>query len=177
LLLLTAVAVAASACGGKNEGIAAAPPQVIWVGTSELDGDGGVGFLLDVRRLHTTPSGWRVEATVTNATPARWTIGRPHMSGGTKFGLFVAQSARELRASRLAASGRTTPPLIASAFDPPLPRSLAPGASWSGSFAGTGQLPAQSFVSVVFGRFSSDSPPRRFPVGLLVITSVPIRVR
>lgn len=99
------------------------------------------------------------------------------MSGGTKFGLFVAPTGRELRASHLEASGRTTPPLVADAFDPPLPRSLASGASWSGSFSGTGRVPAGSFLSVVFGRFSSDSPPRRFPAGLLAVTSVPIRVR
>jgi len=173
--VLSALAVAGSACGGEKEGVAAARPQVIRVGTSEFDGNGGVGFRLNVRRLHITPSGWRVEAMVTNATAARWTIGRPHVSGGTKFGLFVAPTARELRASRLEASARTTRPLTANAFDPPLPRSLAPGASWSGSFAGTGQVPAGSFVSVVFGRFTSYSPPRRFPAGLLAITSVPIR--
>jgi hypothetical protein len=177
LLVLSAVAVAGSACGGEKAGVAAAPPQIIRVGTSELDGSGGVGFRLDVRRLQITPSGWRVHAKVTNATPTRWTIGRPHTSDGAKFGLFVAQTARELRASRLEASGRTTPPLVANAFDPPLPRSLAPGASWSGSFAGTGQVPAGSFLSVAFGRFSSASPPRRFPAGLLAVTSVPIRVR
>lgn len=176
-LVLVVVAVAGSACGGEEKGVAAAPPQTIRIGKSELAGAGGVGFRLEVRRMHITPTGWRVEGRVTNATPATWTIGRPHVSGGTKFGLFVARTARELRPSRLEASARTTPPLIANAFEPPLPRSLAPGATWSGFFAGNGRVPSGSYVSVAFGRFRSYSPPSRLPGGLLAVISVPTRVR
>jgi hypothetical protein len=175
--VLGVVAVVGSACGGEKKSVAAAPSQIVRVGTSELAGAGGVGFRLDVRRLHITPTGWRVEARVTNATPATWTIGRPHVSGGTKFGLFVARTARELRPSRLEASARTTPPLIANAFEPPLPRTLAPGATWSGSFAGNGRVPSGSYVSVAFGRFSSYSQPPGLPRGLLAIISVPTRVQ
>jgi hypothetical protein len=54
LLVLSAVAVAGFGCGGEKEGVAAAPPQIIRVDTTELDGEGGVGFWLDVRRLQIT---------------------------------------------------------------------------------------------------------------------------
>lgn len=173
---LAAIVVLAAACGGGSERAAVARPQVVRVGTTEIDGDSGIGFRLEIRRLVITGQGWRVEARVTNSTATIWTIGRPHVPEGTKFGLFVAATVRELQATRLEASGRTTPPLIANSFAPPVPRLLRPGDSWSGSFAGTGEIPAGSFVCVAFGRFSTDTPPPGFPDRLMAITSAPIRL-
>jgi hypothetical protein len=162
-------------CGSESDRVAVAGPQTITVGTAELDGRAGIGFRLDLRELQITPGGWRVEASVTNATQTRWTIGSPHARGGTKFGLFVGSSPEQLQAGQLEASNRTTPALIAKEFAPPLPRVFAPRASWSGSFAGTGHIPAGSFVSVAFGRFSADSAPSGFPARLMAISS-PIAV-
>ena len=105
--------VLAAPCGGGSERAAVARPQVVRVGTTEIDGYSGIGFRLEIRRLVITSQGWRVEARVTNSTATIWTIGRPHVPKGTKFGLFVAATVRQLQALRLEASGHTTPPLIA----------------------------------------------------------------
>lgn len=165
-------------CGGESAVVPAATPQVLEVGTEELNGSRGIGFRLEVRELRITADGWRVKARVTNATPVRWTIGRPHTRGGTKFGLFVASSARDLSAARLQATARTTPQLTADVFEPALPRVLGPGAGWAGAFSGRGRVPAGSFVSVAFGRFTTYAkPPAGFPARLLATTSVPIQLK
>ena len=102
---LAAIVVLAAGCGGGTEGAAVARPQVVRVGTTEIDGDSGIGFRLEIRRLVITSQGWRVEASVTNSTATIWTIGRPHVPEGTKFGLFAAATVRELQAARLRPPG------------------------------------------------------------------------
>jgi hypothetical protein len=163
-------------CGSVSE-VQAAPPQTIEIGTTELDGHQGIGFVLEIRRLQITRVGWRVHAAVTNATPVIWTVVRPHVLGGTKFGLFVADRPSKLTAAAMEAKNWTTPQLVAETFDSPLPRVFQPGMRWSGSFAGPGFVPADSFVVFAFGRFSTEAdPPAGLPRGLVAVTARPLQV-
>jgi hypothetical protein len=174
---LAAAALGSTACGGTNENVSAARPQTVEIGAMEFARHHGVGFKLELRRLVVTRDGWRVDARITNATPVTWTVGRPHVRHETKFGLFVAQNAADLRPRALEASGRLTPPLIADRFRPRLPRIVPPGASWAGSFSGPGPVPRGSFVAVAFGRFTTTAtPPGGLPRGLLVVSPTPVKV-
>ena len=124
LALVPALVVTVAGCGTSAQSVEFAPPQVIEVGTHELDGRNGVGFTLEVRRLRLTRSGWEVAARVVNSTPVSWLIVRPHELGlGTKFGLFVASKPNALRPMALEAEHLTTPQLLAARFDPPIPSS------------------------------------------------------
>lgn len=172
LFVLVSVAIAAGCGGGEPAETGAATPRTIPVRIREVDG----GFALAVRSLRLTRAGWSVLASVENRTTARWAVGRPHSTGGTKFGLFLARQAGELRAASLERQGRTTPTFLAETFDPPVPRVLAPGQSWSGRFGGRGAVPAESYVAFAFGRFMTDAPPPGLPPRLLAVTS-PVRVR
>jgi len=172
LLVLTFVAAAVGCGEGEPAGTSSAAPRTIPVRIRELDG----GFVLSVRSLRLTRAGWSVDAAVENRTTASWSVGRPHSSTGTKFGLYVARRAGELRPGVLEAHSRTTPSLVAETFDPPLPRTFAPGASWAGRFGGRGAVPARSSVSFAFGRFLTDAPPPGLPARLLALTSRPVRV-
>ena len=157
-------------CGASTESTGLAAPQTVEIGWRELDGRAGVGFLLEIRRLHVTESGWRVDARVVNRTPVHWFVRRPHVRGGTKFGLFVGPREAELRPE-------AAPSLIATEFDPPLPRLLEPGAAWSGRLSGQGRIPRGSYVRFVFGRFdTTELPPVGLPAQLLAVTSRSIRV-
>lgn len=175
LLLVVSVAIAAGAgCGGAEPGdTGSATPRTMRVGIQEVDG----GFAIAVRSLRRTATGWSVEASIENRTKARWSVGRPHSSAGTKFGLFVSRRPGELTAEFLERHARTTPTLLADTFEPALPRVFPPGESWSGRFAGPGAVPAGSYVAFAFGRFLTDAPPPGLPPRLLALTSRPVRVR
>ena len=54
---LAAIVVLAAACGGGSERAAVARPQVVRVGTTEIDGYSGIGFRLEIRRLVITSQG------------------------------------------------------------------------------------------------------------------------
>jgi hypothetical protein len=166
-----------AACGGEVEPVRYAEPQVVEIGATTLDGLDGAGFLLGVRRLRIGADGWAVEASVVNRTPVLWQIGRPHVQG-TKFGLFAAPTADELTPRRLEDTGRTTPPLLATRFEPPLPGLLEPGAGWSGRFSGPGRIPRGNFVRVAFGRFTTtETPPDGLPQRLMALSGPAVRVR
>lgn len=171
-LVLTLVAAAAGCGEGEPGDTGRAAPRTIPIRIRELD----AGFALSVRSLRLTRAGWSVDAAIENRTTASWFVGRPHSSTGTKFGLYVARRAGQLRPAVLEAHSRTTPSLVAETFDPPLPRTFAPGASWAGRFGGRGAVPAGSYVSFAFGRFLTDAAPPGLPARLVALTSRPVRV-
>jgi hypothetical protein len=175
--LCLAAVVTVAGCGSTARPAELAPPQLIEVGTREVDGRNTVGFLLEVRRLRLTPAGWEVEARVVNSTPVTWSIGRPHVPGGTKFGLFVARSPDALRPERLEGGAKTTPQLLATHFDPPIPRVLRPADGWSGRFSGPGRIARGSYVKFAFGRFTTyQRPPAGLPAQVMALTSNAIRI-
>jgi hypothetical protein len=167
-----------AACG--SSGSTASPtaaPTVINVHSTELDGTASAGFELEVDQIQITTGGWRVRARVTNRTPVTWTVSRPHVPGGTKFGLFVSRRRADLAPARLEAEARTTPNLLATTFRPPVPRVFAPDATWSGWFSGPGRIAAESYVTVAFGRFTAAGrPPAGIPARLLAISANPVQL-
>ncbi len=139
--------------------------------------ESGGGFRLDVYELRLTAGGWWVQARVANATSVTWNVGRPHRSGGTKFGLFVAASKDDLLPERLQATARTVPTFLAAKFDPPLPSFFGPHTSWRGRFGGDGRIPRGRYVSFAFGRFTTlETPPAGLPSGLLEVTARSVHV-
>lgn len=176
LALSLLVAVAIAGCGG-GQAVRYAEPQLLRPAVAELDGADGVGFQLEVRVLRLERSSWSVEASVVNRTGIAWQIGRPHVPGGTKFGLIVlaTDDASEWRA--MVARGQITPALIAARFVPELPGFLRPGESWRGAFSGPGRIPAGSYVRFAFGRFTAtEEPPRGLPWRLIAVTKRSLRI-
>jgi hypothetical protein len=105
-------------------------------------------------------------------------VTRPHVLGGTYFGLepFETASWREVleRAEKNAVKPRT----VADRFSPSTPRLLAPGQGWSGWFAGPGALPAGTPIRVVLGRFViTGVVPPGFSDGFLCISESVVRLK
>jgi hypothetical protein len=50
----------------------------------------------------------------------------------------------------------------ATEYDPPLPQSLNPHDTWQGTFSGSGQIPRQRLINVVFGAFAIVGSDRSF---------------
>jgi len=174
---LLALASAAGCGGGGSASVVYASPQEIRISSNELDGYRGHGFRLQIRSLRLTSDRWLVTATVTNATRVNWVVRRPHVRGGTKFGLFVLSTSDPKRWRAEFEAGRTTPSLLAERFQPSLPARFAPGERWSGVFSGRGRIPQGSFVRFAFGRFTtSERPPTGLAAGLMAVTRHSVRV-
>ncbi len=170
LALSFLLTVAVAGCGG-GETVRFAEPQLLRPAVAELDGADGVGFQLEVRVLRLELSSWSVEASVVNRTGIAWRIGRPHVPGGTKFGLIVLATGEENEWREMVARGQVTPALIATRFVPELPDLLRPGQRWQGVFSGPGRLPAGSYVRFAFGRFTAtEDPLRGLPWRLIAVT-------
>jgi hypothetical protein len=167
----------ASSCGGEDSGVEYAGPQTIPVNFVELDGNPGGRFRIEVRKLSLTERRWTVYAAVTNHTTATWWVTRPHFPGQTKFGLYASADADSRFIRAQFAAGRTTPPLLADRFSPPLPRHFTPGRRWTGAFSGYGRIPRERWVRFAFGRFQTNGdPPAGLPDGLMVVTDRAVRV-
>ena len=87
-------------------------------------------------------------------------IVRPH-TDETFFGLAVFRGARTAEVRARVGARSIHVQLVADRFEPRLPRRLAPGSGWSGTFSGPGRLPRGRFVRVVVGRFAllGHAPP------------------
>ncbi len=168
----------APGCGDRSvpsEG--AAPPQTIELNWRQKEG-GTEFFLLTIRRLVIRRGGWSVAASVANQTQSSFAVGRPHVPGGTKFGLFHFRSGAYSEVEDLERRRLVTPPLLATMFVPPLPRVFQPGMRWVGRFSGQGAIPSGRFVRVAFGRLStSGTPPAGFFRGMVFVSNRAVRVR
>ena len=143
---------AAAACG-ETERAFVAREQVRSLGWHENCGTHDDALPIETRRIAVRGGRWRVSLAFRNETSVTLSVVRPHIPGGTYFGLepFETSSSSEVRerAERLAAKPRT----LADRFEPELPRLLMPGEGWSGTFSGPGGLPAGTPIRVVLGRF------------------------
>jgi hypothetical protein len=89
---------------------------------------------------------------VTNHTGVPLSIVRPH-TDETFFGLAVFRGAGMAEVAERARRRRIHVQLGADRFRPELPRRLAPGRGWNGTFSGPGRLPRGQVVRIVVGRF------------------------
>lgn len=116
---------------------------------------------------------WRVDLSFRNRTRVTLFIVRPHVPGGTYFGLepFRTSSWREVL--ERAEAGAAKPRTIAERFKPALPRRLPSGGGWSGEFSGPVDSQSAS-PSVLFSGdlwLSDSRRPQSFPRGSSVSRS------
>jgi hypothetical protein len=123
-----------------------------------------------VLRLAVMRTGWTVDAAIRNRTHATLLLSRRvHRPRQPDLGLVVTRAPdRE--------PGRNTLAMYATQVSPPLPRSLAPGAGWSGRFSGTRPLVGGTYVRVLLGRFSHVPAVRGFPPTWSWVTDNRVRV-
>jgi hypothetical protein len=121
---------------------------------------------------------WRVEASLANETGVTVGIVRPHADEGTYFGLTAFRSAAGAEVARRVRERNLHALLLATHFEPGLPRLLEPGATWRGTFSGPGRLRRGRFVRVVLGRFTIlGRPPPGLSRGFLCISEPGVPVR
>jgi hypothetical protein len=131
-----------------------------------------------VERIVLRPPRWSVTASVANRTATTLQIDRPHRPGSTLFGLLPFRTASSGELERAIRAARFRAPLVASSFDPPLPRDLRPRRSWRGVFSGLGTLEAGGYVRVEFGRFIPRGPiPRGLSAGMIELTDRALHLR
>ena len=152
ILALPALLIVAG-CGSQAATVWARP-QTVRIG----ERPGCRGLAVAVSSLRITGDGWTVSASVENRSGRAVDVLRPHVHGGTYFGL--------------APPGVVHPGLLARRFTPPLPRRLEAGARWSGSFTGLGRVASGVPLRVVLGRFT----PAGAVVGFVCTTDHSVRL-
>jgi hypothetical protein len=156
-------------CGGGAD-VDWADPQVLQLGGVERCGP----LRLNLRRLELGRDRWTISGSFRNDTRAPIRIFRPHTDSGTYFGLVVFRTARRAEIEHRERDRSLHVQLVADAFEPQLPRLVAPGARWAGAFSGAGRLARHRYVRVVLGRFSlRDEAP---PAGFLCVSDRSVRV-
>lgn len=104
---------------------------------------------IEIKRIRVGLHGWTVDARVKNQTHLPMSIVRGGGSSKVKpFALVIG------------GPDRTPEQLVATTFAPPLPTSLAAGASWIGAFGGAQPPPTLAHVHLSFGGFQTQ---RGFP--------------
>ncbi|MBA3843231.1 MAG: ABC transporter permease [Actinobacteria bacterium] len=111
-----------------------------------------------VSKLEVSATGWRVYASITNASNEPLLIFQPNVSFGIVYphegmSLVVSPTA----ADRAAGIRRYTV-LAARSFDPAIPRMLLPHQTWSGSFGSSDAVPKHKAIYVGYGAFFPGSP-------------------
>ncbi len=150
-------AAAAAGCGSST--IADTPvPRAAQAQTAPLDwveyvGPSGSRLVLSVRSFSVTQGGWRADVAVTNDTQSSFAIEHGPDSPDFGFGVMLFETGTHAELDQR--NGRGNLPVLrrATAFSPPLPGSLAPHATWSGTASGPGALPGGLWVRFVFGAF------------------------
>jgi len=165
---------------GSNGSGTVARPQTANLNWHENCGTRADPIPIATRRLVVEQGIWRVGLSFRNRTRVTLFIVRPHVPGGTYFGLepFRTSSWREVL--ERAQAGAAKPRTIAEHFKPALPRRLPPGRGWywSGEFSGPGGLPVGVPIRVVLGRFvaAGQQAPSELSGGFLCISERVIRL-
>jgi hypothetical protein len=171
------LAVLLAGCGGDAGHADWARPQTLRLGGPEPCGPPGRAVSLSFRRLTLAANRWRVDASVRNGTGVPLGIVRPH-TDETFFGLAVFRGMASAEVSERVRTRSIHVQLVADRFRPELPRQLAPGSGWSGTFSGPGRVSRGRVVRVVTGRFVIvGRPPRGLYRGFLCISEHGRRVR
>jgi hypothetical protein len=175
--VLVAVAAGLLVGCGTTASARVARPQIVNLTWHENCGTRASPLRIKTRRLTVGPRRWRVDLSFRNETSVTLFVLRPHVSGGTYFGLetFETDSLEEVRdrAERNAAK----PGLLADRFSPSKPGPLLPEEGWSGWFSGPGALPAGVPIRVVLGRFViTGKVPPGLASGFLCISNRHVRL-
>jgi len=160
--------------GASPAGQSAAEPQTATLDWSESQGTKGERVVFGVKRFQVLPDGWRARISLANKSKVAFGIDPSRRSFGLM--LFASGKHRDLEARNRA---QTLPAVrTALAFDPALPTTLDPYATWTGTISARGALVAGSWVRFVFGWLDViGRAPDAFPPHLLWITDEAHRLR
>jgi hypothetical protein len=176
LVGFTFAAVAERERGGSASpaGNTAADPQTKTLDWTEWQGRKGERIGFGVKRFQVLPNGWRARISLANESKVAFGIDPSRRSFGLM--LFASGKHRDLEARNRA---QTLPTVrTALAFDPELPTTLDPHATWTGTISAHGALVAGSWVRFVFGWLDViGRAPDAFPPHLLWITDHAYRLR
>jgi hypothetical protein len=157
-LWLLAGTFALAGCGATADGTSPPVTQAAGAQTAALHwvekaGSQQSGLVFRVRSFSVTPNGWRAAISMTNQTGATFTIDGYRDPLENAFGLMLFRTGSHAELEQRNA-GLTLPVLRqAMTFAPPLPTTLRPDATWSGTVSAPGALPSGLWVRLVFGAF------------------------
>jgi hypothetical protein len=128
-----------------GDAAAAGVVHVGWNERAKVGGKPAIGFRVEsfVTRTSGGNHAWAVVGSITNRTSKPLRV-------SDQFGLVLFRDAATIDPRE----GKLMPAL---AFSPPVPKVLAPGKTWRGSFGGAGTLPKGAYVRVLFGWFSGPA--------------------
>jgi hypothetical protein len=169
-LALAAAALLAGCDSGSAPKLPAgpAPPQRATLGWEERFPSHGPALVFGADTFEITPSGWSAEVELENRSGVLWKIvDTPVPSFGVM--LFTSEQVGEVEER---SRNDDLPGLRAARqFAPPLPATLAPGASWHGTISAPGSLAAGLFVRLVYGQLVAvGDPPKTMPTQFSWIT-------
>jgi hypothetical protein len=180
LLIVAGVTLVASGCGSAQSAGKVARPQALELKWRENCGTRADPIPIGTRSIVVDKGAWRVALSFRNRTRVTLLISRPHVQGGTWFGLepFRTASWREVLA-RAAEGAPVSPRTLAEHFSPTLPRLLPPGRGWTGEFSGHAALPAGAPIRVVLGKFvgMGKRTPSDIFRGFLCVSKRVVRLR
>jgi hypothetical protein len=155
LLVLPLVSLGCGASASRSS-----PPVTKAAGTQtaplhwvETAGSAQSGLVFRVRTFSVTQGGWKAAISMTNETGATFLIDGYRDPLENAFGLMLFRTGSHVELEQRNA-GLTLPVLRqAMTFAPPLPTTLRPDATWSGTVSAPGALPSGLWVRLVFGAF------------------------
>jgi hypothetical protein len=141
-----------------------APPQQASLDWVERFPGKGPALVFTARHFEVTASGWRAEIGLENDTSTKWRLVE---SPSTGFGVMLFPTNDVAEVESRSRDGDLPGLREARTFEPALPASLPPGASWHGSISAPGPLAVGLYVRIVFGQLVAvgdppDGMPRQF---------------
>ncbi|MCP9488122.1 MAG: hypothetical protein MSC30_19965 [Gaiellaceae bacterium MAG52_C11] len=127
-----------------------------WVERQPLRGG---ALIVRVRRIEVAPRSWTITAEIANRSATTVRIGRRQPRDFRKC---VTSIVRYVRTKRAYGSTINRQDFFPLTFRPALPRMLAPGKIWRGTFGSRGVLPKGQDMFVCYGFFTTAEDPDGF---------------
>jgi len=154
-------------CGGgepKLQDLGPAPPTTTRLDWVEHEGDPGARLVFLVHTLRITPTGWSADVGVRNESKGAFSLATGSASLDNQFGVMVFPTGDHRDLDQRARAGTLPTVRAATTIEPPPPSVLKAGASWDGTLAAKGALPAGLWLRVSFGPLDAvDDPPAPLP--------------
>jgi len=145
-----------------------APPQEAELHWVERYPAQGPALVFRAEHFEVTKSGWRAEIGLENWTSTSWRLVETPTTG---FGVMLFPTDEAAEVESRSSAGDLPGLRAAQTVDPPLPPSLAPGASWHGTIAAPGPLAVGLYARIVFGQLAAEGdPPDGMPAQFSWIT-------
>jgi hypothetical protein len=145
-----------------------APPQSATLGWVERFPSDGPALVFTAHSFAITSSGWTAELALENETGISWQIVE---NPATNFGVMLFTTGDVTEVERRSRDDDLPGLRAAQTFEPRLPETLTPGASWRGTIAAPGSLASGLFARIVFGQLVAvGEPPKTMPTQFSWIT-------